>query len=136
MSPRLRNLLASLRAVSCLAVATVAHSATPMQQVAVLENTPPVAFRDKLDRVVGALAGGELGAPIDAGRHLPRNGEFQRPGLAARVMTIPDQVGNASFGINPRRPELKSAVDDPREHIRHNGDYERIDTQFPPVRVR
>jgi ABC-type amino acid transport substrate-binding protein len=142
----------------------VAHFGTAVQQVAVLENTPPVAFRDSdgrltgfsveaaavwaemktrcgfqamaRDRMVGAQAGGELGAPIDAGRHLQRKSEFKRPGLAATVMTVPDQVGNASFGINPRRPKLKSAVDDARERIKGNRDYERIDTQFLPVRVR
>jgi hypothetical protein len=50
-------------------------------------------------------------------------------------MTVPDLVGNASFGINPRRPELKIAVDDALERIKLNGVYERINTQFLPFRV-
>ena len=176
MSPRLRNILASLFAATCLFAATVAHSAATALQVAVLENAPPMAFRDAdgrltgfsvevaravcaemkarcefqamvLDRVVDALAGGELGAPlfagvaqapiapINTGLHLQHNREFQRPGLAATVMTVAELVGTASFGIKPRRPELKVAVDDALERIKRNGDYERIDTQFLPFRV-
>ncbi len=249
MSPRLRNLLATLYAATCLAAATVAHSATATLQVAVLENAPPMAFRDAdgrltgfsvevaravcaemkarcefqvmvLDRVVDALAGGEidiaavslldtperrrrillaqpilrsvtlwfarpgvepgqrglriavvkgsaqeayaraqnwdtvgvptsgdLGAPLLAGvahaaivpmntsLHLQSNKDFQRLGLAATVMKVPELVGNASFGINPRRPELKTAVDDALERIKRNGVYERINTQFLPFRV-
>jgi ABC-type amino acid transport substrate-binding protein len=249
MSPRLCNLLASLYAATCLAAATAAHAATATLQVAVLENAPPMAFRDAdgrltgfsvevaravcaemkarcefqamvLDRVVDALAGGEidiaavslldtperrrrilfaqpyfrsltlwfarpgvepgrqglrvavvkgsaqeayarkqnwdtvgvptsgeLGAPLIAGiaqaaivpmstsLHLQRNREFQRLGLAATVMTVPELVGSASFGINPRRPELKVAVDDALERIKRNGVYERINTQFLPFRV-
>lgn len=249
MSPRLRNLLATLYAATCLAAATVAHSATATLQVAVLDNAPPMAFRDAdgrltgfsvevaravcaemkarcefqvmvLDRVVDALAGGEidiaavslldtperrrrillaqpilrsvtlwfarpgvepgqrglriavvkgsaqeayaraqnwdtvgvptsgdLGAPLLAGvahaaivpmntsLHLQSNKDFQRLGLAATVMKVPELVGNASFGINPRRPELKTAVDDALERIKRNGVYERINTQFLPFRV-
>ncbi len=94
-----------------------------------------------------ALAGGELGAPLLAGvaraaivpmntsLHLQRNREFQCLGVVATVMTVPDLVGNASFGINPRRPELKIAVDDVLDHIKRNGVYEQINTQFLPFRV-
>ena len=249
MSPRLRNILASLFAATCLFAATVAHSAATALQVAVLENSPPMAFRDAagrltgfsvevaravcaemkvrcefqvmvLDRVVDALAGdeidiaavslldtperrrrilyaqpyfrsitlwfarpgvepgqrglrvavvkgsaqetyarkqnwdtvsvqtsGELGAPLLAGiaqaaivpmnasLNLQSSKEFQRLGLAATVMTAPDLVGNASFGINPRRPEIKVAVDDALERIKRNGVYEHINTRFLPFRV-
>ncbi len=249
MSPRLRNILASLFAAPCLVAATVAPSAATALQVAMLENSPPTAFRDAvgrltgfsvevaravcaemkvqcefqvmvLDRVVDALAGGEidiaavslldtperrlrilfaqpyfrsitlwfarpgvepgqrglrvavvrgsaqesyarkqnwdtvgvptngeLGVPLLAGiaqaaivpmntsLHLQSSKEFQRLGLAATVMTVPDLVGNASFGINPRRPEIKIAVDDALEHIKRNGVYEHINTQFLPFRV-
>ena len=249
MSPRLRNILASLFAATCLFAATVAHSAATALQVAVLENSPPMAFRDAagrltgfsvevaravcaemkvrcefqvmvLDRVVDALAGdeidiaavslldtperrrrilyaqpyfrsitlwfarpgvepgqrglrvavvkgsaqetyarkqnwdtvsvqtsGELGAPLLAGiaqaaivpmnasLNLQSSKEFQRLGLAATVMTAPDLVGNASFGIKPRRPEIKVAVDDALEHIKRNGVYEHINTRFLPFRV-
>ena len=249
MSPRLWNILASLIAAIYVAAATVAPSAADTLQVAVLENSPPMSFRDGdgrltgfsvevvqavcaemkvqcefqamvLDRVVDALAdgeidiaavslldtperrrrillaqphfrsitlwfarpgvepgqrglrvavvkgsaqeayarkqnwdtvgvptSGELGAPLLAGiaqaaivpmntsLHLQSSKEFQRLGLAATVMTVPDLVGNASFGINPRRPELKIAVDDALERIKLNGVYERINTQFLPFRV-
>ena len=250
MSPRLWNILASLIAAIYVAAATVAPSAADTLQVAVLENSPPMSFRDGdgrltgfsvevvqavcaemkvqcefqamvLDRVVDALAdgeidiaavslldtperrrrillaqphfrsitlwfarpgvepgqrglrvavvkgsaqetyarkqnwdtvgvptSGELGAPLIAGiaqaaivpmntsLHLQRNRDFRQLGLAATVMTVPALVGNASFGINPRRPDLKIAVDDALEHIKRNGVYERINTQFLPFRVQ
>ena len=249
MSPRLWNILASLFAAACVAAATVAPSAAATLRVAVLENAPPMSFRDGdgrltgfsvelaralcaemkvrcefqvmvLDLVVDALAGGEidiaavslldtperrrrillaqphlrsvtlwfarpgvepgrrglrvavvkgsaqeayarkqswdtigvptsgdLGAPLLAGvaqaaivpmntsLHLQSNKDFRQLGLAATVMTVPELVGNSSFGINPRRPELKIAVDDALEQIKRNGVYERINTQFLPFRV-
>ncbi len=249
MSPRLRNVLATLLAAACLVAATGARSDTATLRVAVLENAPPMAFRDAdgrltgfsvevaravcaemkvhcefqvmvLDRVVDSLAGGEidiaavslldtperrrrilfahpyfrsvtlwfarpgaepgqrglrvavvkgsaqeayarkqkwdtvgvptsgdLGAPLLAGiaqaaivpmntsLHLQSSKEFQRLGLAATVMKVPELVGSASFGISPLRPELKAAVDDALERIKRNGVYERINTQFLPFRV-
>jgi hypothetical protein len=73
--------------------------------------------------------------PMNTSLHLQSSKEFQRLGLAATVMTVPDLVGNASFGINPRHPDLKIAVDDALERIKLNGVYERINTQFLPFRV-
>ena len=62
------------------------------------------------------------------------NKDFQRLGLAATVMKVPELVGNASFGINPRRPELKTAVDDALERIKRNG-VTNGSTRFLPFRV-
>ena len=249
MLRRLWNILAGLFVATCVAAATAAPSAAAALQVAVLENSPPMSFRDAggrltgfsvevaravcaemkvqcefqvtvLDRVVDALAGGEidiaavslldtperrrrillaqphfrsitlwfarpgvepgqhglrvavvkgsaqetyarkqnwdtvgvptsgeLGAPLLAGiaqaavvpmnasLHLQNNKDFRQLGLAATVMTVPELVGNASFGINPRHPDLKIAVDDALERIKRNGVYERINTQFLPFRV-
>ena len=249
MLPRLLNILVGLSVAASVAAATVAPSAAGTLQVAVLENSPPMSFRDSdgrltgfsvevvkavcaemkvrcefqamaLDRVVDALAGGEidiaavsmldtperrrrillaqphfrsitlwfakpgvepgqrglrvavvkgsaqetyarkqnwdtvgvptsgeLGAPLLAGiaqaavvpmnasLHLQNNKDFRQLGLAATVMTVPELVGNASFGINPRHPDLKIAVDDALERIKRNGVYERINTQFLPFRV-
>ena len=249
MMLRLRNLLASLVAALCLFAVMAAYSADPPLQVAVLENSPPMAFRDAdgrltgfsveiaralctemqvqcefqvtvLGRLVDALAGGEfdiaavslldtperrqrilfaqpyfrsitlwyakpgvepgkhglrvavvkgsaqetyarkqgwdtvavqtngeLGAPLIAGvaqaavvpmntsLNLQKNADFQRLGLSSTVMKIPELIGNASFGINPRRPELKIAVDEALDRIKRNGVYERINTQFLPFRV-
>ena len=61
--------------------------------------------------------------------------DFLRLGLGSTVMKAPELVGNASFGINPRRPELKIAVDEALDRIKRNGVYERINTQFLPFRV-
>lgn len=249
MSPRPRSLLASLVTVACLGAGVAARAAEPPLKVAVLENSPPMAFRDAdgrltgfsveviralcaemqaqcelqvmvLDRVVDALAGGELdiaavslldtperrkrilfaqpyfrsitlwyagpgvalgargvriavvkgsaqeayaraqgwetvgvptngelAAPLVAGvaqaamvpmstsLNLQKNPDFQRLGLVSTVMKASELIGNASFGISPRRPELKIVVDDALDRIKRNGTYERINTQFLPFRV-
>ncbi|QKV57935.1 MAG: hypothetical protein HT580_12535 [Dechloromonas sp.] len=49
-------------------------------------------------------------------------------------MKAPELVGNASFGISPRRPELKEAVDGALEKSSVMVS-ERINTQFLPFRV-
>ena len=117
-------------------------------RVAVVKGSAQEAYarKQKWD-TVGVPTSGDLGAPLLAGiaqaaivpmntsLHLQSSKEFQRLGLAATVMKVPELVGNASFGISPLRPELKAAVDDALERIKRNGVYERINTQFLPFRV-
>jgi ABC-type amino acid transport substrate-binding protein len=67
--------------------------------------------------------------------NLQKDTNFLRLGLGSTVMKAPELVGNASFGINPQRPELKIAVDEALDRIKRNGVYERINTQFLPFRV-
>ncbi|MGB5207442.1 MAG: transporter substrate-binding domain-containing protein [Azonexus sp.] len=247
---RLRKLLAGLVASLCLAMGMAAHAADQPLKIAVLENSPPMSFRDAngrltgfsieiaralceemqarcefqtivLERLLDALAGGEfdiaaaslldtperrqrillarpyfrsvtlwyakpgiepgahglrvavvkgsaqesyarkqgwntvavqtngeLGAPLIAGVaqaaivpmnssfNLQKDASFLRLGLGSTVMKAPELVGNASFGINPQRPELKIAVDEALDRIKRNGVYERINTQFLPFRVQ
>jgi ABC-type amino acid transport substrate-binding protein len=90
---------------------------------------------------------GELGEPLLAGiaqaaiipmntsLALTKNRDFQALGLTSTVMKAPELIGNASFGISPRRPELKEAIDSALERIKRNGVYERINSQFLPFRV-
>jgi len=90
---------------------------------------------------------GELGQPLLAGvaqavivpmntsLALTKDKDFQALGLNSTVMKAPELLGNASFGISPRRPELKEAVDGALERIKRNGVYERINSQFLPFRV-
>jgi ABC-type amino acid transport substrate-binding protein len=90
---------------------------------------------------------GELGEPLLAGiaqaaiipmntaLALTKNKDFLALGLTSTVMKAPELLGNASFGISPRRPELKEAVDGALERIKRNGVYERINSQFLPFRV-
>lgn len=91
---------------------------------------------------------GELGAPLIGGIAqaalipmntsiaLLKNPEFVRLGLDSTVMKAAELIGAASFGISPRRPELKEAVDSALERIERNGIYERINSRFLPFRVR
>lgn len=90
----------------------------------------------------------ELGQPLIAGvaqaaivpmttsLNLMNDQEFRNLGLSSTVMKVPELVGNASFGINPRRPELKESVDNALEHIKRNGTYDRINSQFLPFRIQ
>ena len=96
---------------------------------------------------VAVQTNGELGTPLLAGvaqaaivpmntsLNLQKNADFQRLGLASTVMKAPELIGNASFGVNPQRPDLKIAVDEALARIKRNGVYERINTQFLPFRV-
>ena len=62
--------------------------------------------------------------------------EFRQLGLASMVMQVPELVGNAAFGINPRRPELKESVDSAMARIKRNGTFDRINSQFLPFRIQ
>lgn len=96
---------------------------------------------------VGVRTNGELADPLIAGRAqaaiipmntsvgLQKNANFQRLCLSSTVMKAPELAGNAVFGINPKRPEVKDAVDAALERIKRNGVYDRINTQFLPFRV-
>lgn len=97
--------------------------------------------------VVGVPTNGQLGEPLTAGvaqaaiipmstaLNLQKNKKFQQLGFASVVMNAPELAGDASFGINPRRPDLKEAIDEALERIVRNGVYDRINTQFLPFRV-
>jgi ABC-type amino acid transport substrate-binding protein len=74
--------------------------------------------------------------PMNTSLNLQKDPEFIRLGLASTVIKAPELIGNASFGINPRRPDLKEAVDRALEQIERNGTYERINSRFLPFRVR
>ena len=53
MPPRLRNLLARFVAVLCVAAGMAAQAADRPLNVAVLENSPPMSFRDDTGRLTG-----------------------------------------------------------------------------------
>lgn len=96
---------------------------------------------------VGVPTNGQLAEPLSAGvaqaaivpmntaLYLQKDKTFQHLGLVSFVMNEPELAGDASFGINPRRPDLKEAVDEALERIKRNGVYDRINTQFLPFRV-
>lgn len=97
--------------------------------------------------VVGALTNGELGEPLIAGiaqaaiipmstaLNLQKNPAFKRLGMVSSVMPVAELTGEASFGINPKRPDLKKSVDEALDKIKTNGVYDRINSQFLPFRV-
>jgi ABC-type amino acid transport substrate-binding protein len=66
---------------------------------------------------------------------LMKRPEFRQLGLVGTVMSEPELGGDASFGISPRRPELKEQIDAALDRIRRNGTYDRINSQFLPFRV-
>lgn len=117
-------------------------------RIAVLKGSAQESYARKQGwETIGVRTSGELGVPLIAGSahaaiipmnsslNLQKNREFQRLNLSSTVMKVPELIGNASFGINPRRPELKEAVDGALARIKRNGVYERINTQFLPFRV-
>lgn len=96
---------------------------------------------------IAVLTNGQLGEPLKAGLaqaaiipmstslNLQKEKSFQRLGLVSVVLNVPELAGYASFGVNPRRPDIKEALDEALERIKRNGVYDRINTQFLPFRV-
>jgi ABC-type amino acid transport substrate-binding protein len=120
----------------------------PGLRVAVVKGSAQEAYARKQGwTTVGVPTNGQLGSPLVAGvahaaivpmntsLSLQKDPDFQRLALRSTVLKAPELIGAASFGINPRRPELKEAVDSALERIKLNGIYERINTQFLPFRV-
>lgn len=97
--------------------------------------------------VVGVANNGSISEPLLAGvaqaaivsmstgLNLQKNQAFQQLGMEAVVMSHPELGGPVSFGINPRRLEIKPDIDQALDRIKRNGVYDRINTQFLPFRV-
>lgn len=95
----------------------------------------PVATNGQLGT---ALKSGEAHAalmPMNTAMGLMADPDFQQLKLVPSVMKAPELGGDASFGINPRRPDLKTGVDEALARIKGNGRYDRINSQFLPFRV-
>lgn len=121
----------------------------PGQRIAVVRGSAQEAYARKQGwETVGVRAHSDIPAPLAAGIAqgailpmntgigLQKNPDFQRLGLTPTVMKASELLGNASFAINPRRPELKEALDAALERIKRNGIYDRINSQFLPFRVQ
>ena len=50
-------------------------------------------------------------------------------------LRAPELGDDVSFGISPRRPELKHEINTALERIKRNGTYDRINSRFLPFRV-
>lgn len=74
-------------------------------------------------------------APLMTSLNLQKNPQFLRLGLMPTAMKVSELEGDACFGINPQRPEIKSSLDAALETLRRNGTYDRINSQFLPFRV-
>lgn len=117
-------------------------------RVAVLHGSAQERFaRARGWPTVGVRTNGELAEPLAAGLAqaaiipmatslgLMKRPEFRQLGLYGTVMNEAELGGDASFGISPRRPELKEQIDAALDRIRRNGTYDRINSQFLPFRV-
>lgn len=73
--------------------------------------------------------------PMATGLNLRRTAGIAERGLAVTVIQEGELTGEASFGVNPRLPELKERIDTALERIKGDGRYDRINTLFLPFRV-
>jgi ABC-type amino acid transport substrate-binding protein len=73
--------------------------------------------------------------PMGTGIGLMQDEQFRALGLARKVMQERELSGDVAFGISPRRPELKEPLDAALDRIKRNGTYDRINSQFLPLRV-
>ncbi len=85
-----------------------------------------------------SLVAGESQAalvPMIVALHMQKSEAFRRLGLAPTVLRAPELGDDVSFGISPRRPELKHEINTALERIKRNGTYDRINSRFLPFRV-
>lgn len=73
--------------------------------------------------------------PMGTGIGLMQNEQFRALGLVSKVMKEDELGGDVSFAITLRRPELKAPLDAALDRIKRNGTYDRINSQFLPLRV-
>ena len=73
--------------------------------------------------------------PMSTGLGLMSRPDFRQLGLNSTVMREAELGGDASFGISKRRPDLKEQLDAALDRIKRNGTYDRINSQFLPLRV-
>jgi ABC-type amino acid transport substrate-binding protein len=121
---------------------------TPDLRVAIVRGSAQERYALKQGwQVVGTPTNGELCDPLIAGvaqaaiipmstaLNLLKNPAVKQLGLVSSVMPVPELSGEASFGINPKRPDLKKSVDEALDKIKRNGVYDRINSKFLPFRV-
>lgn len=96
---------------------------------------------------VGALSESDIVEQLEAGIsryclvplmtsvNLQRNPRFAALDLKARLLPVSELSGDAAFGIAPGRKLIKDAVDQALERIQRNGVYDRLNSQFLPLRV-
>ncbi len=98
----------------------------------------PIIGAQNSAEMVEQLASGVSQAavvPLMSSFNLQKNPALRELGIQATALQVPELAGNASFAINPRRPELKEKFDQALEQIKRNGVYDRINSEFIPFRV-
>ena len=73
--------------------------------------------------------------PLMTGLSLQKNNQFQRLGLKYEVLQATELENNASFAIAPQKAGLKQPLDKALDNIKRNGVFDRINSQFLPLRI-
>lgn len=89
---------------------------------------------DIIDQLGAGVAQAGI-APLMSSFNLFKNPRFLKLGLATQVFNTPELDTQASFGVNPQRPELKEAFDRAIDNIKRNGVFDRINSRFLTLRV-
>lgn len=107
------------------------------ERFALMRNWPIVPVRTNSDLIEPLRAGIAQAAlvPMGTGIGLMQNEQFRALGLQRRVMHEEALSGDVAFAISQRRPELKEPLDAALDRIKRNGLYDRINSQFLPLRV-
>lgn len=73
--------------------------------------------------------------PLMSGLNLQKNSQFLRLGLKYDVLQATELESKASFAIAPQKAGLKKSIDKALENIKRNGVFDRINSQFLPLRI-
>ena len=116
-------------------IAVVRGSAQEAYAQAQHWETVGVATNNQLLEPLSAGVAQAIISPMITSFNLAKLPAYQQLLLESTVMREPGLSGEASFAVNPRRPEVRDALDEALERIKRNGTYDRINSQFLPFRV-
>jgi ABC-type amino acid transport substrate-binding protein len=73
--------------------------------------------------------------PLMTGLTLQKHPLFLRLGMKYEVLQAPELDNNAAFAIAPHKVELKPVFDRALETLKRNGVFDRVNSQFLPLRI-
>lgn len=92
------------------------------------------SYTEFIDQLAAGVTNAMI-APLMTSIGLQRDPNFLALGLVPTALRVAELEGDACFGINPKRAELKALLDKAMLVLHEKGIYARINSQYLPLRV-
>ena len=92
------------------------------------------SYDDFIEQVSAGVTNAMI-APLMTSIALQKDPRYLTLGLVPTPLRVAELEGEACFGINPKRSDLKEKLDKSLFVLRENGTYGRINSQYLPFRV-